>query len=388
MAMLRRLIANTIRRFTSLALLLGFVAVLGGFALPWIQIHSMLNSPWAVKEFWYSWGFETFMLAWAFFVGASLGSFINVVAYRLPNKISLNGSSFCPRCRVPIRMRDNIPVFGWLNLRGRCRTCRLPISPRYPIFEAVAGLIGLLIYIVVVVGHGWNLPMPHDTHMPWGVASHFSFLDPVYFYHATYFSIAILWLFASYLTRGNGQQLPASAWFSIITIAIVAQLIEPRLGLRPEAVPEAMLDGMGPWTGQRSIVIVSMLIGFIVGFIVACMASFIGGQKWFRTNPHNLFERESIGGWLLIGVVFGSRFTLLVFGINALVSWSAKLNFKRVRDGVWLNALVLFLGWRFIDARLADISSGRLAIVYGLIFLFSLIVLRISASLNHSKEET
>ncbi len=76
---------------------------------------------------------------WLFWVGSSVGSFLNVVAWRMPRGESINGRSYCPRCNTRLAARDNFPVFGWLALGGRCRTCRLPISARYPIVESIVG---------------------------------------------------------------------------------------------------------------------------------------------------------------------------------------------------------------------------------------------------------
>src|SRR3954464_15768710 len=75
-------------------------------------------------------------------LGAIVGSFLNVVAYRLPRHESLlHPPSACPSCGTPIKPYDNVPVLGWLWLRGKCRACKAPISPRYPIVEAVTGLL-------------------------------------------------------------------------------------------------------------------------------------------------------------------------------------------------------------------------------------------------------
>jgi leader peptidase (prepilin peptidase)/N-methyltransferase len=74
--------------------------------------------------------------------GAIVGSFLNVVAYRLPRGESLvHPPSACPSCGTPIKPYDNVPVLGWLWLRGRCRSCGAPISVKYPIVEAVTGLL-------------------------------------------------------------------------------------------------------------------------------------------------------------------------------------------------------------------------------------------------------
>jgi leader peptidase (prepilin peptidase)/N-methyltransferase len=74
--------------------------------------------------------------------GAIVGSFLNVVAYRLPRGESvLHPPSACPSCGTRIKAYDNVPVLGWLWLRGKCRACGAPISPKYPIVEAVTGLL-------------------------------------------------------------------------------------------------------------------------------------------------------------------------------------------------------------------------------------------------------
>jgi leader peptidase (prepilin peptidase)/N-methyltransferase len=76
--------------------------------------------------------------------GATIGSFLNVVAYRLPRAESLvHPGSRCPGCGTAIKVYDNVPVFGWLLLRGRCRSCRNAISPRYPIIEALTGALAV-----------------------------------------------------------------------------------------------------------------------------------------------------------------------------------------------------------------------------------------------------
>lgn len=77
--------------------------------------------------------------------GMVVGSFLNVVIWRLPLGMSLmHPPSACPGCKTPIRWFDNIPVLGWLWLLGRCRSCKMPISFRYPMIEALTGVLFLL----------------------------------------------------------------------------------------------------------------------------------------------------------------------------------------------------------------------------------------------------
>ncbi len=86
-----------------------------------------------------------YVIVFAF--GSAIGSFLNVVVYRLPAGLSiLWPPSRCPKCLNRLRLYENVPVFGWLWLRGRCNHCRSPISARYPLVEAVTGLLFLLIF--------------------------------------------------------------------------------------------------------------------------------------------------------------------------------------------------------------------------------------------------
>ena len=75
-------------------------------------------------------------------LGAIVGSFLNVVVYRLPRHESLiTPASHCPRCGTPVKPYDNIPILSWLLLRGHCRSCAAPISPRYPLVEALTAAL-------------------------------------------------------------------------------------------------------------------------------------------------------------------------------------------------------------------------------------------------------
>jgi leader peptidase (prepilin peptidase)/N-methyltransferase len=104
-------------------------------------------------------------IAFVFALGACVGSFLNVVVWRLPQVEEQEGDtllkgfyrsyralsyppSHCPNCDKPLLWYDNVPVIGWIKLRGRCRFCKEPISPRYPIVEAITGGIFVLYYVL------------------------------------------------------------------------------------------------------------------------------------------------------------------------------------------------------------------------------------------------
>lgn len=90
-------------------------------------------------------------------LGLAIGSFLNVVIYRVPRGESLvRPGSHCPSCDAPIKAWHNVPVVGWLVLRGRCAACRAPISGRYPLVE-----LGTAALFVLVTYRLDQLPEPY-----------------------------------------------------------------------------------------------------------------------------------------------------------------------------------------------------------------------------------
>jgi leader peptidase (prepilin peptidase)/N-methyltransferase len=88
------------------------------------------------------------VIAFFFLIGIVIGSFLNVCITRIPEELSIvTPESRCPRCETPIKPYDNVPVFGWLWLRGKCRSCGLPISPMYPLVELATGLLFVACYL-------------------------------------------------------------------------------------------------------------------------------------------------------------------------------------------------------------------------------------------------
>jgi leader peptidase (prepilin peptidase)/N-methyltransferase len=86
--------------------------------------------------------------------GLVVGSFLNVVAYRLPRGESLvSPASRCPSCGTPVKAYDNVPVLGWLMLHGRCRSCHERISGRYPVVEAACAALAVLVLVAKHSGH-------------------------------------------------------------------------------------------------------------------------------------------------------------------------------------------------------------------------------------------
>jgi leader peptidase (prepilin peptidase) / N-methyltransferase len=94
------------------------------------------------------WQIQTVVIAFFFLLGLIVGSFLNVCISRIPEGLSIvSPGSRCPRCETPIKPYDNVPVLGWLWLRGKCRSCHLPISPMYPLIELLTGLLFVACYL-------------------------------------------------------------------------------------------------------------------------------------------------------------------------------------------------------------------------------------------------
>lgn len=93
----------------------------------------------------------------AAFLGLAIGSFLNVVIWRVPRHLSvLRPRSQCPACETPISPSDNVPLVSWLRLRGRCRHCAEPISVRYPLVEAGCAVL----FGAAAARFGWTWVLP------------------------------------------------------------------------------------------------------------------------------------------------------------------------------------------------------------------------------------
>lgn len=91
----------------------------------------------------------TVILFVAVLIGVCMGSFGNVLIDRLPRSESILGRSHCDGCKRPLKVFELVPLFSWLVLRGKCRTCRMSITARLPLVEASSGLLAVVAYALV-----------------------------------------------------------------------------------------------------------------------------------------------------------------------------------------------------------------------------------------------
>lgn len=113
------------------------------------------------------------LLIGAVLYGTAIGSFLNVVIYRVPaGRSVVRPPSACPECGNAITARDNIPVVSWLLLRARCRNCGTHISARYPLVEILTGLV----WLAVALRFGWSWTLPAELVLMTGLVA-LAFID-------------------------------------------------------------------------------------------------------------------------------------------------------------------------------------------------------------------
>ena len=240
------------------------------FGLAWFQSsRSSLFSP---GDLYIPRLIDVTVLLWCFWVGSSIGSFLNVVAWRMPRGQSINGRSHCPRCQAKLRAQDNFPVFGWLRLGGRCRTCRLPISPRYPIVEFAVGLSMTL----VAIGQLYRISLPgmtaHSHGGPlWAPVIDYSVLIVLAFH---LYALTIAWAFA--LVRFDNQRLPARLVGWGLIPLVVAMLVLPWLGISSWRATSAIASSSLNLTG------VSHYVDAFLRVLTALVAAAILGRSLAR----------------------------------------------------------------------------------------------------------
>ena len=105
---------------------------------------------------------------WKFLIGICIGSFLNVVIFRLPNEISiLKPRSFCPNCKEKIKWYLNIPILSWILLKAKCKYCSTKISVRYPIVELMTGFLFIIFSGGSAYFYSFNLINPFETLFSW-----------------------------------------------------------------------------------------------------------------------------------------------------------------------------------------------------------------------------
>ncbi|MFN3193581.1 MAG: prepilin peptidase [Aureliella sp.] len=323
--------------------------------------------------------------AWFVCVGASIGSFINVIAYRLPLGKTLGGHSQCPFCDNLIDGRDNIPALSWIKLRGRCRDCRLPISAQYPIVEFAVALVFFVVYSSEFLFSGGNLPGVRGNSIGAGAMTRISVSAVLVARLITYvFALSALISAALIAVRNRSVPIGLYLWALVpYTIAILIQpstvIIRWRTAL-PVGPVEARLDAF-----------TSMLCGMAAGIALARLLAPLVYQNFdrsfFASDRQTTGARQFLGAMAVTGGILGWQ-AVVPFGWVLLVSailstlvlrrYQQSLNFGDLTVWVWLGLLVFRASWKPIFAfdvipeKVPDVMAyvaGALALA-GLAILF------------------
>lgn len=206
--------------------------------------------------------------------GANLGSFLNVVAYRVPQGMSVVfGGSHCPICGRPIRPWHNLPVVGWLLLGGRCHDCLAVIPFRYPLVEALAAVVIGSVSAVELLSGGLNLPMGNEvaTSGWWRGVDQLLLranwrLVAICLLHVTGLATLLAWA----LIERDRQRLPAGWWLTMLGFVLGLELAFPWLqpaGLTTLAEQLVLVaaEPLPAWQAAGLVGLCGMLAGWLIG---------------------------------------------------------------------------------------------------------------------------
>src|SRR5215207_9968734 len=243
-------------------------------------------------------------------LGAVIGSFLNVVIHRVPREESIAfPASHCPSCNTAIKPYDNVPVLSWLALRGRCRACRAPISPRYPAVEALtAALFALTFWL----HSGLSLSLPFD----------------LVFVAAL---VALVFIDAEHMILPDVITLPGVAF------ALVARVVVPNLygvGFVAAEVPQ-----LPPWALS--------LIGAVLGALVGGGFLWVVGWLWERLRGVEAMGLGDVKMMFMVGAFLGWPLTVLTifFGVlTGSIAGVAAMARRGERDMQMLLPFGIFLG--------------------------------------------
>jgi len=225
-------------------------------------------------------------LFFAFAFGSIVGSFLNVVIHRVPNEESIVfPNSSCPKCKTAIKPYDNIPMVSWLMLGGKCRSCKAPISARYPAVELLTGVIFALVF--------WQIGLN-------------AFLPVAFVFAAV--MVSLIFIDAGHMI------LPNAITYPLFAFAILVRLVYP-LAFGTEYfsdmqyAPATWMIGYPAW----SVSLASALVGALAGG----GSLWLVGELWKRLRGVEAMGLGDVKMMLGVGALLGWRLTLLSIFLGA-----------------------------------------------------------------------
>lgn len=221
-----------------------------------------------------------------FVFGACIGSFLNVVIYRVPNEMSLFPSSKCPACGNAIKPWYNVPILGWLMLRGKCAECRGGISWRYPAIELLTAVLFCVVY--------WKI----------GFTPYFALALA---FTAT--MISLIFIDAEHMI------LPNVITYPMFVIALLARILFPIIftGFTFSDTQYAPVSMLGTWPAWAL-----SLAGALFGALIGGGSLWLVGAVWKALRGVDAMGLGDVKLLLGIGALLGWRLTLLTIFIGAL----------------------------------------------------------------------
>ncbi len=341
-----------------LAVLLGYIVLFPAASFQSSSDHARRTPAWieapSLGEVMRNRAVEGFTVVWFFSIGASIGSFLNVVVYRMPRGVTLiHQASRCPRCETKIRATDNLPVVGWLMLRGRCRTCRLPISPRYPLVELTVGLVFAALLGVELATAGGNLPL-RETTGPSGLLEILISPRPdllrLFCFHVCLLCV----LLGGALMQWDEQPLPRRFLVFAGLVGLLAPAIWPDL----HPVPWRIEQGEGAlstaWLSRIDTGLIGCLAGAALGSVLDRILTparrVAVGQ---RNQPRIAFGLSIVGiylGWQAVIAVAAMAVVLRLVVLRLVSVGSGRAWERLTRSPLWgylfFAALLQMVAWR------------------------------------------
>ena len=271
------------------------------------------------------------LVAWLFALGGVVGSFLNVVVYRLPaGKSIVHPGSSCPACGHPIRWYHNLPVLSWLLLRGRCYDCQAKISARYPLVEFVTAALFAAMFLADAKPRMAALAADGNTSLTSG-------RDIMVRYAGDLWLLCTLWCAA--LIEFDGVRPPRRIFWTALVVGLLATVFFPLSRISSQAVEPAAIH-MQPLETALAVGAVGLIAGLGVGYLVevalirrigsgatssnnagsaaltlACVGTFLGWGAAVAvgiaatgafsitrkmTNPKSALGRFGFSGWALM----------------------------------------------------------------------------------------
>jgi prepilin signal peptidase PulO-like enzyme (type II secretory pathway) len=304
---------------------------------------------------------DILLIAWFFMLGAVIGSFLNVVIYRVPRGMSLIvPGSHCPKCNRPISWHDNIPIASWLFLGGKCRGCRAPISGQYPLVEGVIAATFALLAAAEYVFKGINLPQaairgPNGAELAgWNTPELYGLL----LFHL----LLLCTLFAAAMIEINGLKPPWRLYVPALIAGVIGPLVLPFLH------PVPAWPGLPDMTGRIVDCAAGLAVGGLLGFAAWKMQkrqpAETASPKTTACDTSSKTKSPGAAAWGLLCIAFflgwqAACGTALLAGLMALIAAAlGKIWKKPVKWSFSIFLFITALAWILAWAAIVHCVSG------------------------------